>query len=179
EDDGFEAFIQKHIEIWQQDANQLAQGLLHLKIVRDLVLTVNKGSGIKTITDIIQELSIINESYRKLLQWDAEHQYNPKERVLESLLALISEAKDIDHQHSPFMYLQIQLWIRELSGVQYTLEEQAKFSFRDQVDANQEISALPAWYCRECNNSGWLGVKLENSDAFTKDINEVYEKYFS
>src|SRR5690606_38099685 len=80
---------------------------------------------------------------------------------------------------APFMYLQIQLWIRELSGVQYTLEEQAKFSFRDQVDAIQELAALPPWYCRECNNSGWLGVKLENSDAFTKDINEVYEKYFS
>lgn len=179
EEQSFESFIKKHIDFWKLDADQLAQGLLQLKIVRDLVLTVNKGSGIKTITDIIQELSIINESYRKLPQWDAEHQYNPKERVLESLLALISEAKDIDNPHSPFMYLQIQLWIRELSGVQYTLEEQARFSFRDQVDANQELAALPPWYCRECNNSGWLGVKLENSDAFTKDINEVYEKYFS
>ena len=179
EEDSFEAFIRKHIDFWQQDSARLAEGLLHLKIVRDLVLTVNKGNGIKTVTDIIQELSIINESYRKLPQWDAEHQYSPKERVLESLLALISEAKDIDNPYSPFMYLQIQLWIRELSGVQYTLEEQAKFSFRDQVDANQELAALPAWYCRECNSSGWLGVKLENSDAFTKDINEVYEKYFS
>lgn len=179
ENDGFEAFVQKHIEIWQQDKVQLAQGLLQLKIVRDLVVTVNKGNGIKMISDIIRELSIVNESYRKLPQWDAEFQYSPKERVLESLLALISEAKDIDNPHSPFMYLQIQLWIRELSGVQYTLEEQAKFSFRDQIDANQDLAALPAWYCRECNSSGWLGVKLENSDAFTKDINEVYEKYFS
>lgn len=179
EEEGFEAFIQKHIDIWQQDATHLAQGLLQLKIVRDLVVAINKGNGIKTTIDIIRELSIVNESYRKLPQWDTEHQYNPKERVLESLLALISEARDIDNPRSPFMYLQIQLWIRELSGVQYTLEKQAKFSFRDQVDANQEISALPAWYCRECNNSGWLGVKLENSDAFTKDVNEVYEKYFS
>lgn len=179
EEDDFDAFIKKHIDIWQQDADKLAQGLLQLKIVRDLVLTANKGNGINRLSDIIRELSIINESYRKLPQWDAEHLYNPKERVLESLLALISEAKDIDNPRAPFMYLQIQLWIRELSGVQYTLEEQAKFSFRDQVDAIQELAALPPWYCRECNNSGWLGVKLENSDAFTKDINEVYEKYFS
>ena len=174
----YDTFIQQHIDVWQQDKNELATGLIQLKIVRDLVVVINKNSGIKTLEDIIRDLSMINDSYRKLPQWDEQYAYNPKERVLESLLSLISEAKDPANAKSPFMYLQIQLWIRELSGVQYTLQQPAAFSFRDQVDAQQEIGALPPWYCRECNSSGWLGVKLENSDTFIKDTNEIYKKYF-
>lgn len=176
---GFEAFIKQNLEVWKLNKDTLSQDLLKLKIVRDLVLVINKNKGIQLVTDVIRELSILNEAYRSIPQWNETHQYNPKERLLESLFAIISEAKDLDNPRSPFMYLQVQLWVRELSGVQYTLEKNAAFSFRDQVDAKQEIAALPPWYCRECNSSGWLGVKLENSDAFTKDINEVYEKYFS
>ncbi|WP_452228964.1 DEAD/DEAH box helicase [Lacinutrix sp. MEBiC02404] len=179
ESEDYDDYIQSHLDVWQQDKKQLAGGLIQLKIVKDLILAINKGKGTKTVEEIIRDLSILNESYRKLAQWDEKYEYNPKERVLESLLTLIASAKDIDNPRSPFMYLQVQLWIRELSGVQYTLENPAQFSFRDQVDANQEIAALPPWYCRECNSSGWLGVKPENRDAFSKDINEVYEKYFS
>ncbi len=179
ENDGFEKYLQRHIEVWQQEKDKLAQGLVQLKIVKDLVIIINKGKGIKTINDITRDLSLLNESYRKLAQWDEKYQYSPKEKVLESLLTLISEAKDMDNPKSPFMYLQIQLWIRELSGIQYTIEDPASFSFRDQVDAQQEIAALPPWYCRECNSSGWLGVKLENTAVFTKDSNEIYEKFFA
>ena len=179
ENEGFQVFIQKNINVWQQEPEQLAQGLLQLKIVRDLVEVANKGKGVKTLADIIRELSIVNESYRKLPQWDEAQQYSPKERVLESLLTLISEAKDIDNPRSPFMYLQVQLWVRELSGVQYTLQEKPAFSFRDRVDALEEVNALPPWYCRECNSNGWLGVKLENGDHWVKDVNEIYEKYFN
>lgn len=179
ESEGYPAFIGKNIQVWRQQPGQLAQGLLRLKLVRDLVKIINKGNGVMTLGDIARELSIINESYRPLAQWDETHRYSPKERVLESLLTLISEAKDIDNPRSPFMYLQIQQWIRELSGVQYTLEEKPAFSFRDRVDALEDINALPPWYCRECNSNGWLGVKLENSHNWVKDVNEIYDKYFN
>lgn len=179
EQDDFSEYIQLNIATWQQDRDNLTDGLLQLKIVKDLVIAANRGLGTKTVEEIIRGLSITNATYRKLPQWDAENQYSPKERVLESLLTLIAHAKDRDNIRSPFMYLQVQLWIRELSGVQYTLEDPARFSFRDQVDANKDIAALPPWYCRECNSSGWLGVKPDNKEAFTKDINEVYEKFFT
>lgn len=179
EEKGFDSFIHQNIELWQQDSENLAQGLLQLKIVKDLVNVVNRGAGLKLLSDITRELSAVNEPFRKLPQQDVDYDYNPKERIIESLLAIISEAKDIDNVKSPFMYLQIQMWVREMSGVQYTMEQPASFSFRDHIDAQKDVAALPPWYCRECNSAGWLGVKLENSDAFTKDVNEVYEKYFS
>jgi len=179
ESEDFDTYLQAHIDIWQQDKAQLAQGLIQLKLVKDLVKVVNKAKGTRTVAEIIRDLSIANENYRKLPQWDPVHQYSPKDRILESLLTLIAAAKDLDNSRSPFMYLQVQLWIRELSGVQYTLEQPAKFSFRDQISASKEIAALPPWYCRECSSSGWLGVKPDNRDTFSKDINEIYEKFFS
>lgn len=179
ESDGFEKYLQAHIDIWQQNKNELAQGLKQLKLVKDLVRAVNKNRGVRTIKEVLRDLSLLNENFRKLVQWDEVNQYSPKERVLESLLILIATAKDPDNPRTPFMYLQVQLWIRELSGVQYTMEEQAKFSFRDQVDSKKEVAALPPWYCRECNNIGWLGVKADNRDVFSKDVNEVYDKFFA
>ena len=179
EREDFETYVQTHIDIWQQDKKQLAQGLIQLKVVKDLVKVASKAGGTRSVEDIIRDLSIANKHFRKLPQWDDTNQYSPKERVLESLLTLIAAAKDLDNPKSPFMYLQVHLWVREVSGVQYTLEQPAQFSFRDQIAANQEIAALPPWYCRECNSSGWLGVKPDNRDAFSKDINEVYEKFFA
>lgn len=179
ERDNFESYIKAHIDIWQQDEAHLAKGLKQLKIVKDLVVIINRGDGIKREEEILKELSLINKPFRQLAQWDETNQYSPKARVLESLLALISTAKDTENNRSPFMYLQVQLWVRELSGVQYTIESPAKFSFRDQVDAKKEISAMPPWYCRECNSSGWLGVKPEDKDAFSRDINDVYDRFFS
>lgn len=179
ESENFDTYLQAHVDIWQQDKKQLAQGLIQLKLIKDLVKVANKAKGTRTVEEIIRDLSIANENFRKLPQWDDIHQYNPKERILESLLTLIAAAKDIDNPRSPFMYLQVQLWVRELSGVQYTLEQPAQFSFRDQIATNKEIAALPPWYCRECNSSGWLGVKPDNRDVFSKDINEVYEKFFA
>ena len=174
----YNRYIDAHLMVWQQDKATLSQGLQQLKILKDLVLVCNKGKGTRTLDEIMRELSMSNPAYRALSQWDDKHQFNPKERLLESLFTLITQAKDIDNPRSPFMYLQVQLWVRELSGVQYTLEEKPQFSFRDKVDAQETLAALPPWYCRECNSSGWLGVKKEDDDKFSKDVNEIYEKFF-
>ena len=117
ERDNFEAYLKAHIDIWQQDEAHLADGLLKLKIVKDLVVVINRGNGIKLVEEITRELGLINEPFRKLAQWDEVNRYSPKTRVLESLLALIAAAKDVESDRSPFMYLQVQLWVRELSGV--------------------------------------------------------------
>ena len=179
EDESFDDYLQAHIDIWQQDKQHLARGLMQLKLVKDLVTITSGEQGTYTVQEVMRELSVANTNFRKLAEWDAEHQYSPKERVLESLLTLIASAKAMDNPRPPFMYIQIQPWVREPSGVQYTLDEKASFSFRDQVDAQQEVVALPPWYCRECNSMGWLGVKPENRDVFSKEVNDIYEKFFA
>lgn len=178
ESEDYETYLQEHIDAWQLNADKLPEGIRQLKIVRDLIVVCNKEKGSHTLASIMRDLSIRNEHYRKMPQWDPENNYSPKERIIESLLTLISAARDPKNPRAPFMYLQVQLWIRELSNVQYTLEEIPKFTFRDQVETKKEIAALPPWYCRECNSSGWLGVKPENKEEFSNDITDIYQKYF-
>lgn len=176
-DRGFDTYLDQHYELWQLDKKQLAKGLKKLKVVKDLADVCSKG--VLTIESTLRDLSVINDSFKKTPQWDDENQYSPKERMLESLLTVIAAAKDIENSKTPFMYMQVQLWVRELSGVQYTLEDNPKFSFRDRVDAQSDVIALPPWYCRECSSSGWLGAMNDNGDRFSKDVNEIYEKFFS
>ena len=179
ERDNFDDYLQGHVDAWQQDKENLSHGLRQLKIVKDLLTLFSRGKDMLTVEQVIQGLSVMNEGYRRLPQWDQEYSYSPKERVLESLLTLIAQARDEENSKMPFIYLQVQLWIRELSGVQYTLEEKPQFTFRDQVDAQTEISALPPWYCRECNSSGWLGLKHDGSDKFSKNISDIYRMFIN
>lgn len=181
--ENLEDFLDTHLELWQIDKKNIGRKLLKLKIVKDILTVCNQNNGQELYSRIIQKLNFENGEFRKIPEWDEEQQINPKDKILESLLTLISYAKESGAKGLPFMYVQTQLWVRELSGVQYTLEDTPKFTFREQVEmqgkGDDEISALPPWYCRECNSSGWLGVKNDNADKFSKDINEIYEKFFT
>ncbi len=117
----------------------------------------------KIFGETITEESIINEN-----RVNVEEFFEEDESLL-PFIPLPNKLKElVYHERDNFDdYLQGQLWIRELSGVQYTVEEKPQFTFRDQVDAQTEISALPPWYCRECNSSGWLGLKHDGSDNTT------------
>lgn len=178
EREGLDSYIQSHIDAWGLSGEVLAEGLLQLKILKDLLNIFQKRRSILTPKELVRELSICNEEFRQIPNWDEANDYSPQEQLLESIFTLIAQAKDVENPRLPFIYLQVQLWIRELSGVQYTIEKPAKFSFRDHVDSVKELAALPPWYCRECNASGWLGHKKENEAAFSKDINTVYSKFF-
>lgn len=180
-DKSLEEFIDENIRIWEVRKESLSGDLIHYEIVKDL-FRVCAEKGIQDLKTTIRDLSQINEEFRKVPEWDENEKFNPKQTLLESLIILISVAKEIGNDRLPFMYLQTQLWIRELAGIQYTLETVPRFTFREQVERKEklkeEVAALPPWYCRECNSSGWLGVKLENKDHFSTDINEVYNKFF-
>jgi DEAD/DEAH box helicase domain-containing protein len=104
---------------------------------------------------------------------------NPREEVINSLLALISEARIGQHKKFPFLYLQIQIWVRELSGVLRELNETPLFTWKDKVGDKNEPKALPAYFCRECGASGWLGVKDDNKNHFFHDPSQVYDYFFS
>jgi DEAD/DEAH box helicase domain-containing protein len=172
-------FVNRQIRLWTLEADQLASDLRRLQIVRDLVVVCNEGPGIKTLAEIERRLSEVNPKYRVLPQWDANGQFSPKQAVLESLLALIAEARE-GPRRMPFLYTQVQLWIREMSGLLRSLTDMPQFTWRDTVEANHEQPlALPPWFCRECGGSGWLGVKHDNKERFETDINDVYQKFFS
>ena len=75
--------------------------------------------------------------------------------------------------------MQIQIWIRELSGVLRVFSEEPKFTWRDKIGGKGEAAALPPYFCRECGASGWLANKQDNRNQFELDPLEVYEQYFN
>jgi len=180
--EGYDKFIERQIIVWQVNKGSLAEDLLKLKIVKDLVRSINKGKGIQTLHQVIRTLTDLNANFKSVPQWDEGFRFNPKEAMVQSLLALISEAKLIDPangRQSPFLYTQTQLWIRELSGLLRQLKEEPGFTWKESIDQKDEELGLPPWYCRECGASGWLGVKHDNKERFEKDVNDVYTKFFS
>ena len=181
ENERYENYITRQKRLWQMpdtlDDVQLGEELKKLKLMKDLVsLTSN---NIIKLDVLLKKLADINPDFKRLVEWDAYNEYSPREEVINSLLVLISEAKIGSAKKFPFLYLQIQIWIRELSGVLREINEQPKFTWKDKVGDKYDPKALPSYYCRECGASGWLGVKDDNKNHFFYDPKQVYEYFFS
>jgi DEAD/DEAH box helicase domain-containing protein len=181
-DEGYENFIKRQLAIWGLNPEKLSFQLRELRIVRDLVEVLNEREGIFTIQQVASKLSTKNTNFRDIYpQWSETHKFEPKDSLIQSLFAVITEAKVLDllsGKSSPFLFSQTHLWIRELSGVLRSIENKPHFTWKDQVNPDEKSLALPPWFCRECGASGWLGVKHDNKERFEKDINDVYGKFF-
>jgi DEAD/DEAH box helicase domain-containing protein len=181
EDETYENYINRQKMLWQLPVNVdevgLGKELKKLQIVKDLLELT--GQHIIPIQELIRKLSDQNLDFRKLPEWDAQSEMNPKEEVINSVLALIAEAKTGSGRKFPFLFLQIQVWVRELSGLLRELNEEPVFTWKDKVGDMHEPKALPAYFCRECGASGWLGVKDDNKNHFYEDAKQVYEYFFS
>ena len=178
----FTAYIKHQFEVWQIDKNtsqlELSEKLKSYKIVKDLIGICNEG--ILTIDELIEKLNAANKNYSALPVWNKGDSFSPKEAVIRSVLSLISYAKSGSQaKHFPFLYLQVQLWIRELSGLVRKVGKIPEFLWREDIDTTSSEKAFPAFFCRDCGASGWFAVKQENRDRFENDINDVYSKFFS
>lgn len=181
ENETYANYIARQKRLWQMpesiDEVVLGEELKKLKLMKDLISLTS--SNIVKLDVLLKRLADINPDFKRLAEWDADNELSPREEVINSLLALISEARIGDSKKFPFLYLQIQIWIRELSGVLREINEQPKFTWKDKVGEKYDPKALPSYFCRECGASGWLGVKDDNKNHFFHDPNQVYEYFFS
>ena len=181
ENETYANYIARQKRLWQMpeslDEVQLGDELKKLKLMKDLISLTS--SNIVKLDVLLKKLADVNPDFKRLAEWDADNELSPREEVINSLLALISEARIGGTKKFPFLYLQIQIWIRELSGVLREINEQPKFTWKDKVGDKYDPKALPSYYCRECGASGWLGVKDDNKNHFFHDPNQVYEYFFS
>lgn len=136
-------------------------------------------NGVKDVAEIIQEMNIRNEQFRHLPEWDKEGQFNPKKELIFALLSIVSHTRNDDALLSPLVQVQVQIWVRELRRVLRRLDDTIKFSWNSGNLEEVDSYALPPWFCRECGATGWLGMKADNRDRFSKDINAVYSAFFS
>lgn len=181
ENETYTNYIARQKRLWQMpetiDNVQLGEELKKLQLVKDLISLTSVN--IIKLDVLLLKLADVNSNFRRLPEWDAVNELNPREEVINSLLALVSEARIGSGRKFPFLYLQIQIWIRELSGVLREINDVPKFTWKDKVGDKYDPKALPSYYCRECGASGWLGIKDDNKNHFFHDPNQVYEYFFS
>jgi len=177
----FDRYQKRQKQLWNINPSigsyDLSQKLLELKIVKELCAAFE--DHIVSVEDLIGKLAKVNPDFAKLPAWASAEGYSPRQRVVNSILALIAEAKSDPNEKRPFLFVQVQLWIREMSGLLREFSEQPKFTWRDTVLGQGEVAALPPYFCRECGASGWLAVKHEKKSKFNDDPLAVYEHFFT
>ncbi len=168
-----ENYIDDARKVWLNDCPndpiEIGDRLRKLKIARDLLSVTSKG--VLTLTLLKEHLGRENLKFQRLLIERPDF----ATIVIESLLALISEAKlpdDNGKPRFPLLFLQIQLWQRELSGIQRFVQAEPEFTWRDSIPRDERI-ALPIYYCRDCGSSGWLTTKKETENRYSADSSRI------
>lgn len=164
-----EAYMRTIRQTWlpgcKPDKAEIGERLRRLQIFKDLLSVT--AEGIITLEQLGKELGRKNLGYQQL-----RHNYPTyASTALENMLALISEAK-MPGGKFPLLYLQVQLWQRELSGIQRFVQSEPEFTWRDSIPMDDRIS-LPIYFCRDCGNSGWITTKKATERKFGTDASAI------
>jgi DEAD/DEAH box helicase domain-containing protein len=183
--EAYENYLARQLDVWQLDPSmdevQLGKELKKLRLVWDIVELCHQG--LFTVKELIAQLSRVNLEFRKLPEWEVERQFSPREAILRSIFSLIARAKTMPSAEGsttplPLLYLQVQLWISELSGIMRVFAPEPRFTWRDK-SAQKPQKAFPPYFCRECGASGWIAVKHDNRNHLENDPGDTYSKYFA
>lgn len=100
--------------------------------------------------------------------------------AIDSLLALISHARIGTEGHlRPFLNVQVQLWIRELRRLLAKVSEKnIKYSLSTDLNENQAKHYLPVVNCRDCGETGWVGILNERNNITMTNLDTFYNLYF-
>lgn len=172
-DDTVESYIRRLCKYWlkKSDATPIEAGqiLRRMGITRDLLMALK--DGILTVDELKDRLED-NADFRRLRQ-----QYSDKTCMIaiENLLALVAYAKRplSGTKTVPMLYMQVQLWQRELSGILRYVQKEPEFVWRGSLKTDDDRVALPMYFCRDCGASGGISRRLATDDRYCSDIRTV------
>lgn len=177
--DTVESYMKRLCKVWLKNSaiSQIDAGnyLRNMGIVKSLLEILSKG--ILSLEDIQKRLIDQDVNYRRLYLQDGEKVCMI---VLENLLALIAYAKrplDDTGKLIPMLYLQVQLWQRELSGILRYFQKEPEFTWRHSLKNTDDRIALPMYFCRECGASGWLSRRLATDDSYCSDVSTINKAF--
>ena len=172
--ESYEAYINRQKLSWFDQAlseTELAEMLRSHVVLRAILAQTN--------TSILS----LGELIEKLERWDptfSELEHSQQSILLQSFLALVTHARILEGKElRPFLTLQVQLWVREVSRLMRELSPAPRFFWRDDVPLSSERHGFPAYFCRECGHSGWLTFMREGDDYLTDDSRKIYSEYFA
>ena len=179
--DTVESYMKRLCKVWLKDSSispvDAGTSLRSMDIVKSLLDILS--TGILSLDDIQKRLIDQNNSYRKLYLQEGE---KVCVIALENLLALIAYAKrplNTTGKQIPLLYLQVQLWQRELSGILRYFQKEPEFTWRHSLKKDEDRIALPMYFCRECGASGWLSRRLATDDRYCSDIATINKAFMN
>ena len=101
--------------------------------------------------------------------------------MVNSLLALTSWAKNekVGKNYPPFLFVRVQLWLRELARMVATLDEKPQLNYSDDLKPEELNIHYPVIHCRDCHATGWGGVKKDGTGELQSDLDLFYQAFFS
>ncbi len=179
--DTVETYMRRLCKVWLKASSispvDAGLRLRQMGIVKSLLEAL--AAGILSIDDIKKKLIDHDGNFRSLYLQEGE-------RVcllaIENLLALIAYAKrplNDTGKQIPMLYLQVQLWQRELSGVLRYVQKEPEFVWRHSLKKNDDRVALPMYFCRECGASGWLTRRLQTDDSYCTDVAAINKAFMN
>ena len=179
--DTVESYMKRLCKVWMKDSSispiDAGTNLRSMDIVKSLLEILS--TGILSLDDIQKKLIDQNNSYRRLYLQEGE---KVCVIVLENLLALIAFAKrplNEAGKQIPLLYLQVQLWQRELSGILRYFQKEPEFTWRYSLKKDDDRIALPMYFCRECGASGWLSRRLATDDRYCADVTTINKAFMN
>ena len=147
----------------------LGQRLLHHNFTRAL-LNLTRG-GFAQNSKALESLKDQFPSFAELS--DASF-------ALDCLYALISHARGgVPGKTRPFLTVQLQLWMRELTRVVATVSKgDIKYALAGDLNNDQIKHYLPVINCRDCGMTGWVTTLNEKHNAAITDYRAFYNKFF-
>ena len=130
------------------------------------------GSGVISWSELAARLS------RRDVDFGARTEKD-RQALLGSFLALVAHARVEPEGPLPFLTLQVQLWVREMSRLMRAVAPSPASSGATTCRREPCRAGLPAYFCRECGHSGWLALRYDGDDALTDDHRRIYEAYFN
>ncbi|WP_424686850.1 DEAD/DEAH box helicase [Halarcobacter ebronensis] len=101
--------------------------------------------------------------------------------MINSLLALTSWAKNekLGNNYPPFLFVRVQVWLRELARMVGSLDETPVLTYSDDLKAGETTKHYPVIHCRDCHATGWAGVRKDGTSELLNDLDLFYQAFFS
>lgn len=175
--DTVESYIHRICKVWLKNSAatpvEAGYGLRKMTIVADMLKALEKG--ILTLDDLQNRMED-NVEFRRLRQ-----QYSERTclTAIENLLALVAYAKRElpGGKTVPMLYLQVQMWQRELSGILRYVQDEPEFTWRGSLKRDEDRVALPMYFCRDCGASGWISRRLATDSSYCCDVKTVNQAF--
>ena len=134
---------------------------------------------LKTLNGNIKSIDQLIDAFIRKIPINSSSKYF--EHMINSLLALTSWAKSekIGNNYPPFLFVRVQLWLRELARMVATLDEEPMLAYSDDLKSDDLKRYYPVIHCRDCHATGWGGVKKDGTGELQSDLSLFYQAFFS